>query len=978
MDQSLRVLCDALKKIINQLEPQHHAVSFLLLTGKTAQGKTTLLRQSHYEHTVVHAERGADIYYSKDSVILELGESWLTQSTNLLQYTLKQLNKCHRTVNISGIILCVDINELFLTEPLLIAEQSKNHALFLERFGLSLGYPVDTTIIFTKLDVLAGFCDFFQQDHASELKKPLGFSLHEAERPNKLTDIYKVQFDNFIETLGQRVINKIHPTRSSLKRTLIRELPLQLACLNVPILSLIKNISPRLFRLTDLYFTSAEQGGTSLDRLNKKIQHEYGLTVQDQFPQSTNYQSYFIDGALHAFHTKTKRHTPSTAASLQKWILSSLAAAVGLSLIWITQQHLNSAQLLDEVSKELLSYDALAGQQNKQTAALYHLTHASAQLDNISSNVLPQPMIKQLKTQLQKTTKQHLDRQFIPDMLAEIEKTLLDARQSPMARYEALKIYLMLGDSERFVQNDVETWFSQHWPTSVKKLALLKGALRQPFQPVAINRQIVTDTRNYLNALPATYLYYSIAKRAFTEEKKPLSIDGFALASNEVPVYLTKQGFDQVITNMPSVATKIQVDNWVLARQDLSDLETQLMQAYCYEYVHWWQQFMRHSNPLHSQDYQQARDLTRSLYQSHAITKLVDLIQNETGPKPEMNASNQASHKAATLFNQEIASKFTELSFISHSAIRNLTLTLNDLERFLATLCVVNDEGKTAFTLTKARFQGDTLNNPLTTLYGYAQQLPEPVSSWTKQIADDTWFTLINNSKTYINHQWKDTVLRDYHDSIAQRYPFDTAGMQDIAIADFNRFFANHGVLNTFVEQYLKPFLDTSKPDWALKESNGYVLPIATNVLNELIRANIVTNMFFSNQSDTSNIEFSLQKLSLDPIVASLRLSIGENSLVDSQNSDSFTHFSWPQPNAKLILNSIEGKHFELEESGPWAFFKMLQKVNVLVDEEDTASLQILFEVNGNSGRYLLKTENQVNPFTPGILNGFSLPDLIV
>ena len=55
----------------------------------------------------------------------------------------------------------------------------------------------------------------------------------------------------------------------------------------------------------------------------------------------------------------------------------------------------------------------------------------------------------------------------------------------------------------------------------------------------------------------------------------------------------------------------------------------------------------------------------------------------------------------------------------------------------------------------------------------------------------------------------------------------------------------------------------------------------------------------------------------------------------------------------------------------------MLQKVNVLVDEQDSGNLQILFEVNGNSGRYILKTENQINPFIPGILNGFTLSDSI-
>ena len=148
-------------------------------------------------------------------------------------------------------------------------------------------------------------------------------------------------------------------------------------------------------------------------------------------------------------------------------------------------------------------------------------------------------------------------------------------------------------------------------------------------------------------------------------------------------------------------------------------------------------------------------------------------------------------------------------------------------------------------------------------------------------------------------------------------------------------------------------------------------------MVNELIRANIITNMFFPNQSETSKIQFSLQKLNLDPVVSSLQLVLGNTALKDTQDSDTLTNFHWPESNAKLTLNSIEGNHYELDEAGPWAFFKMLQKVNVLVDEQDSSSLQILFEVNGNSGRYTLKTENQINPFIPGILNGFMLNDSI-
>ena len=974
MDQSLKALCDVLKKIILQLKPQHNAISFVLLTGKTQQGKTTLLRQSQYEHTVVHAERGADIYYNQQSVILELGESWINQSKNLLQYTLKQLNRCHRTVKINGIILCLDIHDLFVAEPLEFNANTKSHAQFLERFGLSLGYKVDTAIVFTKVDVVAGFCDFFQYEHPTELSKPLGFSLQEMNRPGKLVETYKLQFEHFIETLGQQVINKIHPARSSIKRTLIREFPLQLASLRAAIQSLVQNISPQLFRLNALYFTSAEQGSASLDRLNKKIQHEYALTVQDQFPQSTNYQAYFIDGALNAFHLQTKRHPP-TITPWHKYSTGGIAGLVGLSFIWIIYHYLSTTNILDQASKELILYDTLNGQKNKQAAALYHLDAASNRLGKIASSSLSLPIIEQLKSKLQNNTEQHIHDNFIPSILSEIEKAIEDNRLTQAERYQALKIYLMLGQPEHYSQTEVDAWFKQYWQKDTppydltNKLALLKRTLQTSQLSIKINQQVVSDARNYLNALPAAYLYYAIAKPLFPQEKQKLTINGFSFAENELPFYLTKAGFKQVIANLNTTASKIQAENWVLARQENGNLQTMLQQAYCYEYATWWQQFMRHIKPEHTQTYAQARQLAQTLRESDSFSKLVDLIQQQTAPESGANAD---------LFNQEIASKFTELSFISHAGVQNLTLSLQELERFLTTLSIVNDQGRTAFALTKARFQGDTLNNPLSALYTYAQQLPAPVSTWAKQIADDTWFALISDSRAYINKQWQETVLTNYKEAIATRFPFDNASTQDIAIADFDHFFANHGVLNQFIDDYLKPFLDTSQAQWQLKEANNYVLPITPDVLNELIRANIITNMFFPDQGQTSHIEFSLQKVSLDPIVGSLQLSIGEKSLSDTQQSESFTHFRWPAPNAKLVLNSIEGNHYELAEDGPWGFFKMLQKVNVLVDEEDSASLQILFEVNGNSGRYLLKTQNEINPFTPGILNGFALPELIV
>jgi len=974
MDNSLRTLCDALKKIFNQLKPQINPVSFILITGKHYQGKSALMQQSHLQYESVDPDGMIKLFYNSQGVILELGETWLNQSESLLTATLKQLNRCNKYVKISGVILCIAGNELLQGEPSQLIEQCKSHNQLLERFGEALGYCVDVAIMLTKLDTLAGFCEFFQSEHASDLKNPLGFSLECFPQRAKRIENYKQQFDQMIEVLGQQIINKLHPARSSIKRTLIREFPLQLASLRIPIQALIQNLSPAMFKLRSIYFTSAEQGGLSIDQLNKKIQHEYALTVQDKFPQSTNYRAYFIDGALNLFQKQTSRYAPQLNSN-HKMIAGIATASAVFFLALLGYQHLQTSRLLDEATKELIIYETLLNQNADKTSVFYQLSLAEEKLGLIPINFMSPSIIKQLKIQLHNNTQHKLHDTFLPEFVSLIEEVINNQSQSQLHRYQALKIYIMLSDPQHFSEGEVMHWFSAHRKNnnlsdiSDKQRILLKNALKQPIQPIKINQQLVLDARNYLNALPTAYLYYSLAKGSFPQEKIQLKVEGFELASTEMPVYFSKEGFNKVISALPQITEQLQQENWVLGRQDLNNIQSQLEQAYCLEYSTWWQKFTRRSHPEHYQNYKQARQLAQTLYQNKSMSRLINLIQQNTSPDLADSDS---------LFNQKIAHQFTAVNLMASSANDELTQNLNELEKFLSTLSVVHDDGQTIFNLTKARFRGENMSDPLNSLYNKAKQLPEPVSNWAKQVADDTWFILINESKTYLNKQWHHTVFNHYKNTIANRYPLDSAQKDEVSLNDFDRFFAPQGILNTYVNTYLKPFLDTSQPQWQAKEVNGFRMPVSAELLDDLIRANIISNMFFPDSASKSKIEFSLQKINLDPVVANLQLTIGETTLTDNQNSDSYTYFSWPQPGAKLSLNSIEGNHFELDEEGSWAFFRMLQKVNVLVDNNDSSSLQILFEVNGNSGRYLLKTQNQINPFSPGILTGFSLKKDVV
>ncbi|WBV70970.1 hypothetical protein PGH42_14150 [Legionella pneumophila] len=124
----------------------------------------------------------------------------------------------------------------------------------IQRLGVNLGYQAELALIFTKMDTLAGFSEFYQMDHVNDLSKPLGFSLDCVNQLSKKIETFSLQFNQLIEALGQQVINKMHPARSTIKRSLIREFPLQLASLRAPIQSLIQGFRQNYSMFT-LFFS---------------------------------------------------------------------------------------------------------------------------------------------------------------------------------------------------------------------------------------------------------------------------------------------------------------------------------------------------------------------------------------------------------------------------------------------------------------------------------------------------------------------------------------------------------------------------------------------------------------------------------------------------------------------------------------------------------------------------------------------------
>ena len=88
----------------------------------------------------------------------------------------------------------------------------------------------------------------------------------------------------------------------------------------------------------------------------------------------------------------------------------------------------------------------------------------------------------------------------------------------------------------------------------------------------------------------------------------------------------------------------------------------------------------------------------------------------------------------------------------------------------------------------------------------------------------------------------------------------------------------------------------------------------------------------------------------------------------------------WPGrgvTNTARVLFQDDGGNFNvITESGPWAWFKLLDKAHIK-STNDAKRYLLSFQTANRVANYELVAQNLINPFTPGIVEGFYCPEIL-
>lgn len=942
-----------------------------LIVGPANTGKTHFFNQTALElnQTLIGPNLELNIWSSLNAVFIELPKEVLVKGP--LQHAfLKHLKKLRRNKGLDSLLVFMDIYQA-------IQEPPKQFVEFLKSLQQQLTFlikPFKNTprlhLIFTHLDKIAGFCHSFEKT-ADAWGYHFSPYLNHASLLKQNTQSYGALLKNLHHTL----IPKLHQAKDELSRYLIREFPLQMESMANMIKACVKHLFLNQAVTSGVYFTSATQGNFAHDRLSTNIAQTYELVISQQIPQSSLDRPYFVEGTLQQIlYQANVRQTKHSPIYLRWSAAATLMLSVGIGL-----QHYHNQQLIHQATTKLTRYAHAKGSSlDTLVPALGELYHANTAMEKMQG-VLPLKNIQALKKKMHEDYLQTLHTAFLPQLAQQIEAEL-SANKSPKETYQALKAYLMLGMPQTMQPTYLLNWFDHHWqshhvPNKTKLFSLLKQSLQQPYAGITVDEHLIEASRSYLLALPTDYLYFQLISDELPTKSTTIDLAHFNVNQLVVPEIYQKKNFTEIYQQaLPKLIAHYEHDAFVLKRQ-LKKITRLVQTAYLQNYQLYWQKVAQQLSPRAFNNYQEGALLLASFTAKGSPLKSAYQLLHEN--TLAYTSPHSAAEKA---FNQTIASQFTGLNLITPHQLSALQPVLTDLHHYFKTLETTGDAPKSAFEIARSRFLSHGID-PLSQLMEIKQQLPAPLSDWVNAIASNAWSVVLKDAQLHINQQWNGLVYTAYLHDIRDHFPFGRHSSKEVSKEKFTEFFGPYGKIKQFFDFYLSPFIDTTTANWKPRTQDGLQLPLSELSLKELIRANVIREIFFKQHSLIPNVKFSLHALALEPIIDQLTIDIDGQLLSETQDLKQSQEFIWPgnakQGRAQLKVKTSSGDVFNVSESGFWSLFKLLHKANVKQTNEELTNFSLEFDVNGNASHFLLVAETPLNPFIPGMLEDFHLPDKI-
>ena len=462
-----------------------------------------------------------------------------------------------------------------------------------------------------------------------------------------------------------------------------------------------------------------------------------------------------------------------------------------------------------------------------------------------------------------------------------------------------------------------------------------------------------------------------------------------------IPALLTRDGLEKWFLRKSGTVTELAlVDAWVLGRRDNVDfskadeaeLQASLQNLYAEHYANAWRIALSRVDIQQFDDLNHGVRVLESLTGGHEpLAQFLGQVRRNTQLIPSADgdaamARELLEQSAHFRMLQNIERQFTDLNQLSRkngdhpSGLEQIMLVVSDLHEYMRNIQEAPDKGKAALNAARTRM-GLQGADPIFTLQRMAGHQPEPLNRLLNRLATESWRVLLDQAVAQLEREWFREVYQPFQQNLARHYPFNAGAGRDVALQDFERFFAPGGVLDTFYKDNLKLFLEDHPEQVGDARRAGLV---RRDVLASLGNADKIRSAYFT-RSGTLDVEFALEPLNLSSNKRRSVVNLDGQLVEFSHGPRQSIPLVWPntlrdavESRITLVPVQVNRSPRSLSENGPWALFRLLDKADIT--GVSSSAVDVRFQVDDGEMRYRLHAASNINPFTQQLLSGYQIP----
>ncbi|GMQ82911.1 MAG: hypothetical protein BMS9Abin05_2378 [Rhodothermia bacterium] len=969
-----------------------YALPWYMIIGPPAAGKTTAITNSGLNFPIgmeafrgVGGTRNCDWFFSDSAIFLDTAGRYMTEQDDVEEWNtfLQTLKENRRKQPVNGIMVAISINELADATP----DQIEWHASTIRRRIDDLVTRLDVTfpiyLIFTKLDLIRGFTQFFGALSRKEREQILGCTLPQKwEEESNLRELFENEFGQIASALLNWRNEGLGLAMKRAERHLVYVFPLEFASLKEKLTQFVTMLfQPNPYRDTPafrgFYFSSGTQEGVPIDRVLSAIAGRFGFetaTFEESEPV-TETKAYFIKDIFEKVIIPDKYLVSQTsrAAVRGRFVKSGIAAATLILLVLfvigagqavvrsstrlgvvqqaaseVSQLNFADTDLTDEAVDELESLQSLITRLESPPVFGWRLDRGSDVRD---------PARKVFLEKVRELVNEYV---FLPlqDRIDNVNSRPYDDDSEKFRLEQRTMAYLLLTSNTAvldtvagvsdFLKLQMKSMASESPSLDNEKVQVLLDAF---VDGIRDNIVVSFSEKNGLvsrasNRFNENVSYESLYRELKSANEGRLGITSLSsmLGRNatffdtdpEISNFFTQGNWESFVADkITEKSTTPGRDDWVpwaknqLQVDDPDILEKELTRLYLIDYRKAWIEFLRAARIKSFENVNDAAKRLKVLAdpEESPILLLLLNVGRETFPSESENPQREPTNYVESTFQSLHELKVRNApSGGEADALKNVLNVLSTVGQDMELLVGNNSDA--------AEYAQRVLNERgvlLRTYYGDIQEALRDQSSVISNILIElfqqpvilAWEALLGSVQTHLDNRWRTVVYEDFQTDLKGKYPLGNRG--EAIIGDFEVYFRpDRGTFSTFVTAELMPFLDENTLLPRTWVNRGIRLSRATRTALERVRN--LQNLLY----DGDRLKWTLELAPDQPeqpsaLVESYVVNIhGNEHRYDLGPRQRFT-IVWPgESDVKLQVFLEDDSRLSQEYQGEWALFKFL------------------------------------------------------